>query len=150
MDIDRLLTRKQLNVQEQNALTRRKVLVFAQAYRDQETIYAWVRQALVESHINPEKGILIFASSVPCGGNAEAGYARWLTSEGRFYDLEATLRLGTLALISVDSAVEVTNKISLSSHKRGTGKSLGALALEVLAELSEANKSLKADGVPRP
>ncbi|HKB59971.1 MAG TPA: hypothetical protein VKC56_08005 [Gallionellaceae bacterium] len=139
MDIDRLLTRKQLNVQEQNALTRREVLVFAQAYRAQETIYVWVRQALVESDINPEDGILVSASSVPCGGNEEMGYAQWLTSAGRFYDLEATLRLGSLALISIDSAVEVTDKISRSSHERGTGKSLGALALEVLAEMSGAN-----------
>jgi len=136
MDIDRLQKRKQLNVQEQNALTRRKVLVCAQAYRAQAGHLAWLRQALVESRINPEEGILIAASSVPCGGNAEAGYAQWLSSEGRFYDLEATVRLGTLVLISVDSAVEVTGKLSVSSHERGTGKSLGALALEVLAELS--------------
>jgi hypothetical protein len=138
--LQRLQKRKQLNVQEQNALTRRKVLVYAEAYRAQAADLAWVRQALVESRINPEAGILISASSVPCGGGYEMGYAQWLTSEGRFYDFETTLRLGTQALVSVDSAVEVTGKISVSRHERGTGKSLGALALEVLAELSGANK----------
>ncbi len=146
--LQRLQKRRQLNVQEQNALTRQKVLVYAQAFRAHEAIFAWVRQALVESRINPEEGILISASSVPCGGGYEAGYAQWLTSDGRFYDFEVTLRLGTQALTSVDSVVEVTGKTSVSRHERGSGKSLGALALEVLAELSGVNESLEADDVP--
>jgi hypothetical protein len=90
MDIERLQKKRQLNVQEQNALEREKVVQCAFAYRNREPHLVWVRRALLQNGVDPEVGILAQASSVPCGGREEAAYATWVSADFRFFAIEAT------------------------------------------------------------
>lgn len=134
MEIERLRKKRQLNVQEQNALAREKIVQCASAYRNREPHLVWVGQALLQKGVDPEAGILAQASSVPCGGREEAGYATWVSVDCRFFAIEATISMETHALISVDSFQDVTDGTTIDSHQKGQGKSFGYLALEILAE----------------
>lgn len=142
VNLDRLKRKKQLNVQEQNALSKQQILECANAYLQQSPNVAWVRQALLDSNLSPDHGILLSASAVPCGGDEQAAYGSWLTGEGKFYALEATVRMGSQELIAVDSVQDISASIGLSSHERGTGKSIGALSIEVMSEILKAKPPL--------
>lgn len=136
MDIERLYSKRQLNVQQQNALAKQAIIDCAVAYRKQDPHLTWVRSALLEHGVDTEKGILTEASSLPCGGGEETAYATWLTWDRQFLFIDATISLDTHTLITVESFENVTDKTSTSSHNKGTGKSFGCLSLEVLEELS--------------
>ena len=122
-------------VQEQNALTRQRMLECALTYRRRESHLAWVESALKLSAIDPSRGALIRASSVPCGGDEESAYAEWVGEDRQFHVIEATIRRETFELIAVDACRNVTSSTHVSAHEPGTGNSLGWLALDVLEEL---------------
>lgn len=140
MDIERLYSKRQLNVQQQNALTKQAIIDCAVAYRQQGPSLAWVRSALLEHSVDTDKGILTEASSVPCGGGEEAAYATWLTLDRQFLSIEAAISWDEHTLILVESFENVTERINTNSHNKGTGKSFGCLALEVLDELSRTEQ----------
>jgi hypothetical protein len=137
MDIERLRKKRQLNVQEQNALAKEKIFKCALAYRDGEPRLVWMRRALLQKGVDPESGMLAQASSVPCGGREEAAYAMWVGADSRFFSIEATISMDTHMLISVDSFLDVTNGTTLDGHQKGQGKSFGCLALEVFNEIQQ-------------
>lgn len=136
MDIDKLKKKRQLNVQEQNALGRNDMKQCALAYRQANKFRIWVRFALQSGGLNPDDGVLLFSTTVPCGGNKEYVRAYWLTSDKRFYEIEATTVLGSLMFVSLDSLEDVTDRTTIDPHLRGKGKSFGCLAIEVLEDLS--------------
>jgi hypothetical protein len=122
-------------VQEQNALSRQRMLESALAYRRGESHLAWVGPSLELSGIDPSRGALIRSSSVPCGGDEEAAHAEWIGEDRQFHVIEATIRMRTFELIAVDAVRNVTSSTRVSAHEPGIGKSVGWLALEVLEEL---------------
>jgi len=146
-DIEVLRHKRQLNVQEQNALSRQELIECAQAYRDSASHLAWVEPALLQSGLHSKCGVLLRASTTPCGGAEESAKAVWLTHERQFYKLEATVSLGNLQLLSIDSCENVTAATSVSARAPGKGKSFGCLALEVLVQLTgaDAQPALQAD-----
>ena len=137
MDINRLHTKRQLNVQEQNALEKSSIMEVTQSYIANDPYTIWVRDALKLNGINCDLGILVEVSSVPCGGNEQSSYATWLAANGQFYKMEATTILDSYKLVSVDVIENSTEKEKISGHLRGKGKSFGQLSLEVLNELSK-------------
>ncbi len=137
MDINRLHTKRQLNVQEQNALEKSSIMEVAKSYLAKELHTAWVSDALKSKAINSDLGILIKVSSTPCGGNEQSSYATWLTVDEQFYEIEATTILDSYELVSVDVIDNSSEVVEISSHLRGKGKSFGQLSLEILNELSK-------------
>ena len=135
MDTDRLRKKRQLNVQEQNFLTRQQMVEFALAYSRREPTLVWVESALRLNGIDPCRGVLVKATSVPCGGGEESARAEWIAEDRQFYSIEATIRMGTHELISVDECRNVTTSIAVTAHQPGVGKSAGYLALEVLEQI---------------
>jgi hypothetical protein len=134
MDIDKLNKKRQLNVQEQNALEKQRIFQTAQSFRAGEPHVLWIGAALMQSGINPAQGILVRVSSTPCGGGEQSAYAQWITSESLFYAIEATITMNTYQLISIERFENTSSDTKISGHERGTGKSFGKLSLEVLNE----------------
>jgi len=135
MDQEKLKKKKQLNVQEQNTLEKNNIRECALAFRMGNPRVAWVRHALSAATLNPDDGILLSATTVPCGGYEETAYAEWLAKDRQFYTIEATTSLGESTLISLDLVKNVTESTDVSRHVRGKGMSFGCLAIEVLKEL---------------
>lgn len=135
MDVDKLRNKRQLNVQEQNFLTRQQMLDCARAYARREPAVAWVESALALNGIDPCRGVLVKAASVPCGGDEESAYAEWVGEDRQFYSIEATIRTRTHNLISVEECKNVTASRAITAHEPGIGKSVGCLALEVLEQI---------------
>jgi len=61
-------------------------------------------------------------------------YATWLTADGEFWEFEAFVSWEDGSLIELARVENVTASTSISAHERGTGKSFGLLAIEVLRE----------------
>ncbi len=89
-----------------------------------------MKAALVQSGLDPDRGILISAGE-------EVEYAEWVAADRSFYSIEATVALGTLSYISLNSVKNVTASAKVDNHARGIGKSDSYLALEVLEDLME-------------
>ncbi|MBS0355733.1 MAG: hypothetical protein JSR83_17750 [Proteobacteria bacterium] len=136
MEIEHLLKRRQLNVQEQNLLAKHYIKETALAFRRSESRLQWIKAVLNQQGLDATDGILVQESSVPCGGNEQSAYAKWVTSKGQFFDIEATTSMDTFALVSVDACKDVTQRTVVSANEPGTGKSFGAIAIEALNELS--------------
>jgi len=92
-----------------------------------------VSEVLLRSGFNPEDGILVELATTPDQGG-ECAYATWLTSDGRFYRIEAMIEYGTHRLMEIEDLEHISAEVVVSEHLRGTGRSLGAIALEVLRE----------------
>jgi hypothetical protein len=125
--------KKQLNFQQQNAETKAAIVVVASRYASQDPYTNWVAEALLKSGLSPSNSILVELSTTPDQGS-ECAYATWLTSEGRFYKVEAMIAYGTHGLLEIETFEHVSSEMPVSEHEPGIGKSFGALALEVLSE----------------
>lgn len=135
--------KRQLNVQQQNAELKASVLAASGKYIANDPYTRWVSEVLLQSSLNPAEGILVEFTTVPdqCG---ECAYATWLTLDGRFYKIEAMLEYETHTLQSIESFEHVSSEVIVAEHLRGTGRSLGSIALEVLRERAPgANHSLE-------
>lgn len=122
---------RQLNVQQQNALVKEEILDAARTYISKSPYTRWVSEVLLRSGLHPAQGILVrLGAELEQGG--EWAYATWLTSDGRFYNIEAMIEYGTHHLLYVEKIEDASSEIVVSEHQRGTGRSFGAIALEVL------------------
>lgn len=133
LDIPQLRKKRQFNVQEQNALRKHSILNTALAFQANKE--PWINTALKLHHLNPDAGILVESSSVICGTGIEIATALWFTTAHIFYELEAIITVHTYELVELERFTNVTTQIPINCHEKGTGKSLGCLALEVLIEL---------------
>jgi hypothetical protein len=93
MDIDDLRKKRQLNVQERNALEKQSILETAQSFRAGKSQVLWVAAVLKRAGLDLARGILARVSSTPCGGREESANAQWVTSDGTFYTIEAIVAL---------------------------------------------------------
>ncbi|WP_298609120.1 hypothetical protein [uncultured Thiothrix sp.] len=69
LDIPQLRKKRQLNVQEQNALRKHSILNTALAFQANKE--PWINTALKLHQLNPDEGILVESSSVICGTGIE-------------------------------------------------------------------------------
>lgn len=119
------------NVQQQNQLMYLEIKQNAEKFRMQPTVFSWLVAALSLNSLAPTDGLLISCSSVPeQGGSQWMGI--WLTKDEHFFEFDIMAEYTTGKLIAVDEWKEVKPKIS--AHQKGTGKTLGYLALQLLAE----------------
>jgi hypothetical protein len=144
MDIQQLRNRKQLNVQQQETLRRAAMLDTAVAFQRGDSRFCWVRQALDEKKVSASDGLVIHEASTPCGAGESSSIAIWLSFLGAFVEMEATTYLDSSKLKSLERFEDVTHRMTNEVFSGGSGRGVGPLALEVLAELRDsANYSLK-------
>lgn len=135
MNIEQLRSIRNKNVQQQNELRYLEIKEIAESFRGQPESYPWLITLLSKHSLSPGDGLLVSCSSVPeQGGNQWMG--TWLRSDEKFIDFEVMADYKTDALLEIDGWVEFIPAIS--KHCKGTGKSFGYLALQLLAEYGQS------------
>ena len=118
------------NVQQQNADLSERI-------RDTALRWAfrcdWLPSLLLARGLDPGDGILVELSQIP-GQGGDHFYGVWLTSTKRFWRFEIQTPLDGGELV-VDVFEDATSEIVVSDHVPGTGRSFGALAIELLDEV---------------
>ncbi|MEA5673969.1 hypothetical protein VA602_21850 [Pseudomonas sp. MH2] len=132
MDIDRLLKKRQLNVQEQNTLV---------AHRLMETAKAWLVRGIPVAlkHYGESKGIrwsetIVLNLEVDFPGMPNL-YGLLLTHAERFIAFEIDTDGTHRYVESVSQWEDVSASQDYALRKRGTGKGFAAIALQVRREL---------------
>jgi len=134
MDIEKLKNKRQLNVQEQNALDKYRIYREASYWRN-SSIPVGLKSALEEKGIDTEKSIYLQYEQDFPGVNTDEGTV--LTPEGRFYEFEMDLNTTRTEVVEFYLWEEITSRVEINEHKPGTGSTWGFLALEVISELNQ-------------
>ena len=131
MNIEQLRSIRNKNVQQQNELMYLEIKEVAESFRNQPESYPWLIALLSKHSIHPNDGLLVSCSSVPeqCGNQ---WMGTWLTNDKRFIEFDVMADYKTDVLLEVDAWGEFTTNLSVNC--KGTGKSFGYLALQLLAE----------------
>jgi hypothetical protein len=132
VDVDRLLKKRQLNVQEQNALVAHRLMVTAKA---------WLAKGipLALKNYGESKGIrwsetVVLDLEVDFPGMPSLN-GLLLTHAGRFIEFEIDTDDTHRYVESVTQWEDVSANQDYASHKRGTGKGFAAIAVQVRREL---------------
>ena len=133
--MNNLVNQRRKNVQEQNAVQKHFMREHALNFRNSPSRYIWLYKSLVEKGIDVQNGLLLSLNSCIEEGPVEEFDAIWATYENRFYKVSVVLEYGTQNLIEVEEFSDITSDIEFNAHKKGTGKSFGILALELINEL---------------
>ena len=132
MDIFRLLRKRQLNVQEQNALAEHRIYLSASYWRGNE-----LPRALLEfgkkQEISWNKSIILQLEKDSPGMPSLIGTI--LTDKGRFVDFELETDEAHAQVRSVELWEDITDQQNFSTHNKGKGIGYGALALSVQSKL---------------
>ena len=132
---------RQLNVRQQNALTTEDMLDAATLFERGDRRVSWLEAALRARNENSGSGLLVDFSSVPDQGGGDWVSGTWLTDTRRFWEFEAVVATRAGEQVDVERLEDVTDSVLASAHVPGTGKSFGALALEVLDQRQLARRA---------
>ena len=135
MDIESLISKRQKNVQEQNAVTKYYMHEHTAGYRESPNEYLWLTNVLEEKKLNKNDGILVSVNSCIEQGPVEELSAIWVTNNNRFYEINIILKYGTQEILEVESVEDITDSMNVKHVEKGRGKTFGMLALEILREL---------------
>ena len=134
MDIEKLKNKRQLNVQEQNALDKYRIYREASYWRN-SGIPIGLKSALEDKGIDTNKSIYLQYEQDFPGLSTDEGTV--LTPEGGFYEFEMDLNAKRTEVVEFYLWEEITSKVEINEHKPGTGSTWGFLALEVISELNQ-------------
>jgi hypothetical protein len=125
------------DVQQKNEATRSRISQAASSFRTDMLSQPWLLVELQERQLDPTTGILAELSVIPEQGGVLASGV-WLTLDRRFFRFEALLSHHPSVSSEIEVWEDVTATTVINEHHRGTGKSFGWLAIEVLDELTTA------------
>ena len=131
MKIEELGRKRQLDVQEQNALSKDKISGYTRQLQDTDGPLAWLRRLTARMSGEPSLGVLVYVGFVP-EQDGEFVSGLWLSEQGKFYKFEATLPRHVAEGPRLEVWEDVTAETDTSLHVPGRGKSVAALALELL------------------
>lgn len=133
MDIARLLKKRQLNVQEQNALSAHHFTTCAQHWR-QQGLPAALLEAGAARGIQWEKSILLRLELDFPGMPSLSG--QLIDQGGRFIEFELESDPDHCQLLSVEQWQDISAQQNLARHVKGIGQGQGAIALDVWRALT--------------
>ena len=136
MNIDKLLNKRQHNVQEQNAVLKSKIVAEATYWR-REGLPTPLEEKLISLNIDVSSCLVLDYEQDFPGICSDDGTI--LATTGKFYKFEAELNSDRTKLVAWYELEEITKEIEISAHKKGTGATWGFLAMEVLNELNSSN-----------
>lgn len=125
---------RQLNVQQQNTLTRQGIVEAASYFAGHRPEMAWLEAVLRAHGLGPDAGMLAGLYMNP----EQDGHwcsCVWLTRERRFWEILVVLDYRTGELVEVEEFSDVTASTPVVQHTPGTGASFGWLAVQVLDEV---------------
>ena len=134
MDIEKLKKKRQLNVQEQNALERHRIFIEASYWRENGIPVA-LEAALKNKGIDTKRSIYLEYEQDFPGISTDEGTV--LTPEGQFYKFEMDLNVSRTEVVEFHVWENITSKVETKERKPATGATWGFLALDVLAELND-------------
>ena len=134
MDIEKLKNKRQLNVQEQNALDKHRILSEATYWR-KNGIPTPLRIALEKKGIEVEKSIFLNYEQDFPGISTDDGTV--LTPNKEFFEFEMDLNKDRTQLIEFYRWENITSNVEVQKNKAGIGSTSGFLSLEVLSELNK-------------
>ncbi|MCW8875694.1 MAG: hypothetical protein OQK51_01440 [Kangiellaceae bacterium] len=134
MDIEQLKKKRQLNVQEQNALLENNILCGAKYWRE-NGIPLGLDAFLKTKGIDSSSSIFLNYEQDFPGCCTDDGIV--LTGDNRFYEFQIDLSNDRKVVIDIGRFEEVTGEYTISSHQPGTGATWGYLAIKVLSELNK-------------
>ena len=120
-------------LQEQNADTRVEIVLAARLGQGDEAP-AWLDGMLEEHELDPEAGILVEYDEI-VDDEGTFSYGTWLTRSRQFWAFEVRAPRADDAGAVTEVFENITDVTSTAPYMQGVGKSFGALALEVLAEV---------------
>lgn len=132
MDIDRLLKKRQLNVQEQNALVAHRLMVTAKAWLARGIPPALKNYGELKGIRWSETVVLDLEVDFP---GMPSLYGLLPTHAERFIEFEIDTDDTHRHVESVSQWEDVFANQDYATHKRGTGKGFAAIALQVRREL---------------
>ena len=132
-NIDKLKSKRRLNVQEQIAVKKDKIQSVAKYWRT-NGISNPLAQVFKEKGIDIDKSIILDYEQDFPGNSSDEGIV--LTPEGTFFEFDADLNSDRTELIELYSLIDVSDRFEIEEHKKGIGKTYGFLAMEVLKELN--------------
>ena len=138
MNPEDLQRKRQLNVQEQNALRKHAIVGFTRRLYDPKGEFGWLVELCVARTGLTTRGVLVDVASTP-EQEGEFVSGLWLSQDQRFFDFEVMLPRQIEANPVVEKWEEVTQQTQTSEHLPGTGKSAGFLALEIRREYEQPN-----------
>ena len=133
MNIEQLRKKKQLNVQEQNALQEDQILQEAKYWRKHSLPFA-LQKFFQEQEIDVQSAIMVDYSQDFPGCSSDEGII--LTPEKRSFKFKLDLTKDKKKVRDVYVWKEITDEIGISESKPGTGATWGELSLKVLNELN--------------
>lgn len=133
MDIEKLKQKRQLNVQEQNALLKDKLLNEARYWR-LNGIPAGLDCVLKSKGIDCRTSVFLEYEQDFPGCSTDEGIV--LTNDNHFFEFDIDLSSDRKSLVEVYRFEDITEDYEISEHQPGTGATWGFLAIQVLSELS--------------
>ncbi|WP_313057968.1 hypothetical protein [Stutzerimonas nitrititolerans] len=132
MEISRLLKKRQLNVQEQNAIAEYRLLSIAKYWHEHPippALFAYGKeQGILWS------GTIVLELEIDFPGMPSL-FGRILTNTGRFIEFELETDNTHEKLLSVEQWEDVTNAQNFSEHNKGKGIGHGAIAMKIQNQL---------------
>ena len=134
MDIEKLRRKRQLNVQEQNALDKDGILNSATHWRG-VGVPIGLQRFFKTKGIQPDTSIFLdYQQNFPGMGS---DWGEVLTADGKFFSFEMDLSEDRTKIVELFEWADITETIEINESKPGTGATRGYLALEVLSELNQ-------------
>ena len=134
MDIEKLKNKRQLNVQEQNALVKHGIASEAKFWR-KHGVPTPLRKALEVKGIDIETSIFLDYEQDFPGLSTDEGTI--LTQDKEFFRFEIDLNKDRTKLIDFYLWENITTTVEVKKNKTGTGSTSGYLSLKVLSELNK-------------
>ncbi|MFC3903535.1 hypothetical protein SAMN05421749_102328 [Acinetobacter marinus] len=138
MDIEKLLKKRQLNVQEQNFISKHRIYQEALYWRKQG-VPELLREIAIQHHIDVEHSIFLEYEQDSLGGSTDEGII--LTPDYQFYEFDIDFNPDRTALLQVYVFRNITDRYEVNAHQRGKGATWGSLAIDVLNELNQQTNS---------
>ena len=123
----------QRNVSQQNDATLAEI-ERAAAMGTQEPYARWLTHILSNQGMSACDGILVGIWCAP-DQFADVYNGIWLTSDRRFKDFAIAVSRTNNSL-EIEHFHDITDDVAVSKHAKGTGKTFGYLALEMLAKFT--------------
>ena len=120
---------------DQARWTKANILSTALWARREVSASAWLAQLLKDMGQDPANGIVVALHEVQDQGGIFYG-GTWLNASREFWAFEVMVSGCRQNVLAVERMDNITPEVVVTAHGKGTGKSFGLLAIQVLSEIN--------------
>ena len=146
LDIEKLRRKRQLNVAEQNAVTRQGLFDAATWFRtNTNEVPTPVLSFLKAQGLDLSQAIDVDFEDMASVGLGGFYSGLMVTQDHHFWRWEVELDETRSNVVSVEEWCDVTCEYPISEHLPGTGMSFGSMCIDVLRELNATQQAVASD-----